>query len=84
MENFSYVKQLDGQSSKANQYGLCSVICHYGGDIERGHYVTYRKMASSKVGKQFYFTSDADVRAVSTEEVLAANPYILLYERLDE
>lgn len=79
MESFLYVKQLCGKgpSTKAI-YHLCAVICHLG-DIERGHYITYRKLPG---GKQFYFTSDADVRPVRSDEVLAANPYILLYERL--
>ena len=86
---------------RKHNYLLCAVLCHFG-EIQSGHYVTYRRHRD-----HWYFTSDADVRRCQTSgkyksivfskkrlfkafkvffffnfsEVLAANPYILFYER---
>ena len=63
-----------------NSYGLCAVIVHIG-EISSGHYITYRKCQSG--GKvKWYFTSDGDIRQVSLEQVLASNPYIIVYEKM--
>lgn len=64
-----------------NNYILCAVICHFG-DIEAGHYITYRKCKWSCGRVRWHYTSDGDVRQVALEEVLSSNPYLLLYERL--
>ena len=63
-----------------NSYGLCAVIVHIG-EISTGHYITYRKCQSG--GKvKWYFTSDGDIKQVSLEQVLASNPYIIVYEKM--
>ena len=63
-----------------HSYQLCAIICHFG-EIQTGHYVTYRKCKWPCGKIRWYYTSDSDVRQVSIEQVLAANPYILFYER---
>jgi ubiquitin carboxyl-terminal hydrolase 30 len=64
-----------------NSYLLCAVICHLG-DMDTGHYVTYRKCYWPSGKVKWYYTSDTDVRPVDLEQVLSANPYILFYERV--
>ena len=65
---------------KRNVYSLCAVICHLG-DIEAGHYITYRKCLIPGGKIRWFCTSDAEVTQVTLELVMDANPYILLYEK---
>ena len=68
------------KDSSRSSYGLCSVISHLG-NIESGHYITFRKYATG--GRvRWYVCSDGDVRQVNIEQVLSANPYILIYEKM--
>ena len=63
-----------------HSYQLCAIICHFG-EIQTGHYITYRKCRWPCGKIRWYYTSDSDVRQVSIEQVLVANPYIFFYER---
>jgi len=94
MDQFVYIRQLKSRKSTSNitrsqsmdlqknkhNYQLCAVLCHFG-EIQTGHYITYRKCRWPCGKIRWYYTSDADVRQVPIEQVLAANPYILFYER---
>uniref|UniRef100_A0A4W3IXI7 Ubiquitin carboxyl-terminal hydrolase n=1 Tax=Callorhinchus milii TaxID=7868 RepID=A0A4W3IXI7_CALMI len=67
-------------------FRLMSVVVHHG-DVHSGHFVTYRRSpASAKTppsapGSQWLWISDDTVRRASLQEVLAANAYLLFYER---
>ena len=77
--NLQFRQQVD-ENSQRNSYGLCAVITHLGG-IESGHYITFRKYTiGGRV--RWYVTSDGDVRQVNIEQVLSANPYLLIYEKM--
>lgn len=66
------------------KYQLQAVIVHSGG-INSGHYITYRRGPfGGKFAKKWFFTSDADVRLVSYDEVNKAPAYMLFYEKLSE
>lgn len=94
MDRFIYSKQLYEKMSsslsrsqgttpveeKRNVYSLCAVICHLG-DIESGHYITYRKCLIPGGKVRWFCTSDAEVTQFTLELVMEANPYILLYEK---
>ena len=95
MDQFVYVSQLKSRKKSStnitrsqsmdfkknhHSYQLCAIICHFG-EIQTGHYVTYRKCKWPCGKIRWYYTSDSDVRQVNIEQVLAANPYILFYER---
>ena len=69
--------------SSRNVYQLCAVICHFG-EIESGHYITYRKCILSGGKVRWFSANDADIIQVSLDKVMEANPYILLYERLHD
>lgn len=57
------------------RYVLCAVVEHTGGP-HSGHYLTYRRC-----GKKWVCASDATVYAVTMEEVLKAQAYMLFYCR---
>ena len=56
-------------------YTLVAVIIHLG-VVEKGHYLTFRK-----VNDTWYFISDNNTRVAPLSHVLHSNPYILFYER---
>ena len=57
--NITRSQSMDFPKRKHN-YLLCAVLCHFG-EIQSGHYVTYRRHRD-----HWYFTSDADVRRCQT------------------
>lgn len=65
-------------------YKLTSVIVHLGG-ISTGHFIAYRR-APSINGQRFpdnwLYTSDTVVKKVPLSEVLAADAYMLFYEKI--
>ena len=60
-------------------YELAAVIEHQGG-LNSGHYVAYRQVVEGSQTR-WLFCSDSCVRAVSAEQVLSAQAYILFYTR---
>ena len=60
------------------KYLLCAVVEHRGGP-NSGHYLTYRRCG--KKGREWVCTSDTNVYAVTVDEVLKANAYMLFYSR---
>ena len=60
-------------------YQLRSVVAHHGQHMSRGHFTCFGRGA--KGGEWMHF-NDAQVTPVTEEEVCAAQPYILIYERL--
>lgn len=71
--------------SQEYSYKLTAVVTHLG-DVFSGHFVTYRRSLSKKPGVKFssrwVCTSDHAVKEVPLEEVLAAEAYMLFYERV--
>ncbi|KAL0080066.1 hypothetical protein F4703DRAFT_1872431 [Phycomyces blakesleeanus] len=80
------------------KYRLMSVVVHYG-NHSYGHFVTYKRRLVSNTcrcdecgareekweGKdQWYRVSDTKVDVCSLDTVLQANPYMLLYEKVEE
>ncbi|KAI9020788.1 hypothetical protein CLU79DRAFT_846397 [Phycomyces nitens] len=80
------------------KYRLMSVIVHYG-NHSYGHFVTYKRRLVANIcrcnecgaeeekwdGKnQWYRVSDTKVDVCSIDTVLQANPYMLLYEKIEE
>ncbi|WAR03743.1 UBP30-like protein [Mya arenaria] len=65
-------------------YILTAVVVHLG-DVFSGHFVTYRRSCVKKRGEkyssQWLCTSDHAVKVVPFDEVLAAEAYMLFYER---
>ena len=83
-ESERYVTSASNQTITQNTYKLMAVLSHHG-DVNSGHFVAYRRAPSS--GKQilserWLYTSDMMVRRAPLDEVLAANAYMLFYERL--
>lgn len=65
-------------------YKLVSVVCHLG-DVFSGHFVTYRRAPSSdgqRFPNQWLYCSDSLVKQVPVSEVLAAEAYMLMYDRV--
>jgi hypothetical protein len=56
-------------------YTLVAVIVHLG-EVENGHYVTFRK-----ANDNWHLVSDEMTRTVPLSHVLKSNPYMLFYER---
>lgn len=59
-------------------YELAAVVEHRGG-LRGGHYTAYRRVVVRENRHQWLFCSDAHVREVSLDQVLAAQAYILFY-----
>ena len=47
------------------------------GGVSSGHYITYRLC-----GRSWVYTSDTTVYSVTQDEVLAADAYLLLYQKM--
>ena len=69
-------------------YHLAAVISHLG-DVESGHFVTYRrgpiKLKSEQeqqMAESWWLASDCSVERVSLSTVLASQAYMLFYERV--
>ena len=76
--------QSSSASTLKHQYKLKAVIEHYG-DVESGHFVTYRRAptgASDKFSEQWLYTSDTIVRKVSKQDLSCVEAYMLFYERV--
>lgn len=67
-----------GRRDPQDVYRLVSLVVHFGTHTS-GHYITFRRIPG--LG-QWIKVSDEDVMACSVAEVLAANPTMLMYERL--
>lgn len=65
------------QRSPTTRYRLSAVVTHYG-THSYGHYVCFRRRP---VG--WTVSSDASVRPCELDDVLAQNPYLLVYERAE-
>ena len=67
-----------------DSYKLTAVVVHLG-DVFSGHFVTYRR-APSDNGQRFperwLYTSDSLVKKAAIGEVLAADAYMLFYDRI--
>ena len=71
---FAEILQVD---PGAVSYHLCGLIQH-GGVAGGGHYTAYVRVT----GEQWFLFDDAcEPRAVSTQELYNAQPYVLIYER---
>lgn len=69
---------------QAGAYKLTAVIVHLG-DISSGHFITYRRAPSingQRFPDQWLYTSDVIVKKVPLSEVLAADAYMLFYEKI--
>ncbi|KAI9480060.1 hypothetical protein BX667DRAFT_485571 [Coemansia mojavensis] len=87
------LEALGADANVHNCYRLQAVVVHIGSH-SYGHFITYRRkprppMRSGvntpryRSGSAWYLISDEDVQAVTLAEVLNANPYLLIYERID-
>ncbi|PIA17609.1 cysteine proteinase [Coemansia reversa NRRL 1564] len=73
-----------------NSYRLQAVVVHIGSH-SYGHFITYRRKpraprswrVTDAMTAEWYLISDEDVQAVSLDEVLNSNPYLLIYERIE-
>ncbi|WFD30829.1 ubiquitinyl hydrolase 1 [Malassezia sp. CBS 17886] len=63
-------------------FRLSAVVVHYGAH-NYGHYVSFRRRPNARTGRDDAWTrvSDASVQACTLDDVLAQNPFLLLYER---
>lgn len=83
----------DGQETRKGKiwYRLASLVVHYG-THSFGHYIAYRReplrqrptRGNLREGSRWYRISDEDVVPSSLESALAANPFLLFYERVEE
>ena len=76
--------QIETPSAAPNLYRLVAVVMHLG-DMNSGHFVTYRR-APSTIGQRFpdawLYASDTLVRKASHEEVMSASAYMLFYDKI--
>ena len=72
--SFETVFPLDAETS----YELCSVVVHHG-DVGVGHYTAYVRAADLR---WYHCNDDARPRPCSIREVLAAQAYMLFYQKL--
>ncbi|XP_034239805.1 ubiquitin carboxyl-terminal hydrolase 30 homolog isoform X2 [Thrips palmi] len=64
-----------------HMYRLKAVVVHTG-DVNSGHFVTYRKgPINSLIRHRWFFTSDMVVRRATMCDALLSNAYMLFYER---
>ncbi|XP_070992892.1 ubiquitin carboxyl-terminal hydrolase 30-like isoform X1 [Oncorhynchus clarkii lewisi] len=73
-------------SSSEYHFQLMAVLVHHG-DMNSGHFVTYRRCppsphSPSPFSSQWLWVSDDSVRKASLQEVLSSNAYLLFYERV--
>uniref|UniRef100_A0ACD6ALU6 Uncharacterized protein n=1 Tax=Avena sativa TaxID=4498 RepID=A0ACD6ALU6_AVESA len=61
-------------------YRLVGVIVHCGDTRNAGHYLAYVR----GIGSTWVCASDGDITAVSLEQVLGCEAYILFYERMED
>ncbi|KAH9817245.1 hypothetical protein DFH28DRAFT_173882 [Melampsora americana] len=59
-------------------FKLVSVVVHYGSH-SFGHYITFRR-----IGKDWFRISDENVMRSELNEVLGANPFLIMYEKVCE
>ncbi|XP_076453395.1 ubiquitin carboxyl-terminal hydrolase 30-like [Babylonia areolata] len=71
-----------------HRYQLTAVISHLG-DVEAGHFVTYRRgplqpstEQEQRLADTWWFASDTCVERVSLAQVLASQAYMLFYEKV--
>lgn len=60
-------------------YQLAAVVVHCGEGASSGHYATYRRAHHQPT--RWFLASDHEIREAHMDEVLAANAYMLFYER---
>lgn len=60
-------------------YELTAVVVHTGG-LFYGHFLTYRRGAG-RYYSRWYYTSDAEVRETTLQEVMQASAYMLYYTK---
>ncbi|KAG0146214.1 hypothetical protein CROQUDRAFT_715716 [Cronartium quercuum f. sp. fusiforme G11] len=71
------------------RYRLSSVVVHYGSH-SFGHYITFRRAPplpgdlTSLNGGIWYRISDETVHRSSVQEALMSNPFLLMYERVED
>ena len=65
--------------SSQNPYQLTAVVMHLG-ELNSGHYVTFRRGAGS-FSEAWFVISDDDVEEISEIKVLQAHAYMLFYEK---
>lgn len=72
-------------SDSSLTYRLCAVVVHIG-NISSGHFITYRRSPNTVRGKRrsdkWLCCSDRKVVPANKMDVLAAEAYMLMYERL--
>ena len=80
----AYSSETPPASALHNAYKLTAVVVHLG-DVSSGHFITYRRAPSAN-GQRFpdrwLYTSDVIVKQASLSEVLAADAYMLFYEKI--
>ncbi|ELU04868.1 hypothetical protein CAPTEDRAFT_213428 [Capitella teleta] len=76
--------RVETPSTAENLFRLVAVVVHLG-DMDSGHFVTYRR-APSAIGQRFpdawLYTSDTVVRRASLDEVMTASSYMLFYDKI--
>lgn len=67
------------KKSFKHRYELTAVVVHTGG-LFYGHFLTYRRGAG-RYYSRWYYTSDAEVRETTLQEVMQASAYMLFYSK---
>ncbi|KXJ15963.1 ubiquitin carboxyl-terminal hydrolase 30 homolog isoform X2 [Exaiptasia diaphana] len=81
LSSFSFSRQ-NSETRTRTVYRLTAVTAHLG-DVNDGHYVTYRRFEPSNSSKPslWVYTSDDVVETATLDQVLSCNAYMLFYER---